>query len=419
MNNINKIVYEYRRLNGKEKNIFLNKLVEYFPKYEYNSKRLKGLFKNLEMEQKYSTIICDKKSKKIVLNNEFEKEFKKEGLPESFNYFFKKNNNFKNVNKKMDENIDFKLPYEIIIQDIDIIDNYRKIVTLTDYFQYIQRLQCVVLNNEIPYRYIEKNLRKLYDNYFYHLDKIYEKGYEYPKKSIKEIIQKIQNKEFNENDFYGLVNPTLFEFSLQKKIKICTLYKSYLMKLWIQIFNAKNILDLSSGWGDRLLASLSVQNEIETYIGIDPNMSLMEGYNRMIEEFCESNNRNKYILLQEQSEKVDYKKLNKKFDLVFWSPPFFNLETYVTNESKKNKKLQSINEYKMYEVWEDEFIIKTLKNVVPNMKKNGIFLFYIGFVQPSLIKKIKKIKNIELLGIIKVTSYKSSNYKGYYMFQKK
>ncbi len=419
MENINRIVNGYRRLNSKEKNLFLDKLVEYFPKYDYESKKLQNMFKNLVMEQKYSTNVINKKSKKIILYEEYEKVFKKEGLPESFIYFLKKNNNMKGVGKTSNDIENYKLPYEIIIEDVDIIDNYRKIVILTDYFQYLQRLQCAVLENEIPYIYIQKNLRKIYDNYFYNFDKIYEANYEYPKVSIGEMMNKIEKKTFDEKDYYELINPTLLEYSIQKNIKICTLYKSYLMKLWIKMFDAKNILDLSSGWGDRLLASLSQQNEIESYVGIDPNTSLMEGYKKMINEFSEKENINKFVLLQEQSEKVNYKKLNKKFDLVFWSPPFFNLETYVTDEKKKNKKLQSINEYKVYEIWENEFILKTLKNVVPCMKKNGIFLFYIGFVQPYLIEKIKKIKNIELLGIIKVTSYKGKNYKGYYIFQKK
>ena len=55
------------------------------------------------------------------------------------------------------------------------------------------------------------------------------------------------------------------------------------MKYIIEHFNSKKILDMSSGWGDRLVGAMACN--IDCYHGFDPNSCLHPGYKKMIEFF--------------------------------------------------------------------------------------------------------------------------------------
>ena len=115
--------------------------------------------------------------------------------------------------------------------------------------------------------------------------------------------------ENNEEEYKKAINPMYLQNIIYENNRFCTVYKPYLFKLFINIFKGNKkpkILDLSSGWGDRLIGALSLQDEIEQYIGIDPNNNLLKGYNKMIEDLCHEKNKKKFIFLQQPAEEVDY-----------------------------------------------------------------------------------------------------------------
>ncbi len=312
------------------------------------------------------------------------------------------------------------LSFQFIIEDIDIIKNYQDIVILTDSFQYENRLQCKLLSQQnIPLPHIQNSLVSLYQKYFTQIHKIYEKGIILERFDMGGMVEKMKRGNFKKEDFEKVINPLLFQYLLEhERMKLCTLYKSYLFKLWIQIFDAKNILDLSSGWGDRLLGALAVQNSIEKYIGIDPNENLQKGYQEMIKTFCLAKNKSKFQMIVEGSQNVFYDKMKLTFDLIFWSPPFFDLEDYVPNKKDKSHKNQSIQRFQKYEDWENKFIIKTIFESTLCLKKYGIFLFYIGFVKDSLFEKLNQIPHLHHLGEFYVSSYQKKKPKNYLVYQK-
>ena len=88
------------------------------------------------------------------------------------------------------------------------------------------------------------------------------------------------------------------------------------------MFKSKDVLDFSSGWGDRLNAFLSC-TDTESYFGIDPNTNLYEGYNQQIQKF----NTNKKISMNHGCSE-DIKIPENSFDTVFTSPPYFMIEEY-------------------------------------------------------------------------------------------
>ncbi len=51
---------------------------------------------------------------------------------------------------------------------------------------------------------------------------------------------------------------------------------------------------MSMGWGDRLLSAILLQDEIDNYIGLDPNNNMHPYYNKMVELLVKEQNKKKY-----------------------------------------------------------------------------------------------------------------------------
>lgn len=84
------------------------------------------------------------------------------------------------------------------------------------------------------------------------------------------------------------------------------------------------ILDISAGWGGRLLAAMSMGIP---YYGIDANKRLEVSYRRMV-EMCEPDATPVQVQLQfKPAEEVDFGRL-PPYDLIFTSPPYFMIEEY-------------------------------------------------------------------------------------------
>jgi 16S rRNA G966 N2-methylase RsmD len=126
-------------------------------------------------------------------------------------------------------------------------------------------------------------------------------------------------------------------------------------------FNAENVLDFSSGWGDRLNGAMSAQS-VKKYVGIDPNDNLYNSYNKQIEHFNSDKNvemncfpAEDFLPPYNQSE----------FDFIFTSPPYFVIERY----SKENS--QSWQRYKKIDKWLSNFLFPVIKNSWRILKSNG------------------------------------------------
>lgn len=107
---------------------------------------------------------------------------------------------------------------------------------------------------------------------------------------------------------------------------------SYTVKI-IQKYKPKIILDPFSGWGSRLIGAMS-QNT--NYIGYDTNTELYPVYKNIIQELIQytENKTQNYKITIKPAETVDYSIL--RYDMVFTSPPYYNLELY-TNTTRKTK----------------------------------------------------------------------------------
>lgn len=150
------------------------------------------------------------------------------------------------------------------------------------------------------------------------------------------------------------------------------------------MFNARNILDMSSGWGDRLIGaiawSLRNPNTVIRYQGYDPFADLQPRYRAIIREFAPDNFVGEIIESPFESAPIEL----GYYDLAFTSPPYFDFEEYgystshVVTEGYKdiaqpmvNRDTQSTVRYPEMSDWVDGFLKPTLRRAALSLRIGG------------------------------------------------
>ena len=149
---------------------------------------------------------------------------------------------------------------------------------------------------------------------------------------------------------------------------ICAQFKPNVAKALYDLFKARNVLDFSMGWGDRLAGFYASQNT-ELYVGVDPRrenhpiyQKQSDFYHSMLTMF-ESDK--KVDFYSEAAEDFYYDGYENTFDIVFTSPPYFNVERYSYDDN------QSWVRYKNIDSWNYQFLQKSLDNIIPTLKSGG------------------------------------------------
>ena len=149
---------------------------------------------------------------------------------------------------------------------------------------------------------------------------------------------------------------------------IASQFRPSAAKVLYDHFEAKKILDFSSGWGDRLNGFLASNTGV-SYFGLDPNEKLADGYDKQIQRF---DNGSKFVSMNVgQAEEYHY---NQSFDFVFTSPPYYDIERYTYDES------QSWVKYKVFEDWLENFLFRSIKNSWDSLDENGTLAINISDV---------------------------------------
>ena len=145
-------------------------------------------------------------------------------------------------------------------------------------------------------------------------------------------------------------------------------------------YKPKSILDMTMGWGGRLVGACAL--DVEKYTGIDINTKLYKPYKDMT-KFLDNKTKTKITLYFEDSVKFDYSKLD--YDLVLTSPPYYNIEMY-----RKNKKISKDD-------WNEKFYKPLFFNTWTNLKKNGYYCIHVSneifenILQPMLGDVYEKV----------------------------
>jgi hypothetical protein len=213
---------------------------------------------------------------------------------------------------------------------------------------------------------------------------------------FEERIETIGNKGIN---FFNFVNDVDFYKSkkyIQTLLTYCdnnNRYKDNIIKKYyycyglcfgrinafkitnaLQIYNrfppTISIMDPFCGFGGRLIGAM-IKNI--NYIGIDLNSDLEVGYNKLIEDFKDKTQSNITLLFQD-SNTIDYSKY--KYDMVFTSPPYENIEIYKHMEKRTQDEWNKFYKEIFQKLWD-------------NLQPGGIYIININ-------EKIYK-KNLEPL----------------------
>jgi ubiquinone/menaquinone biosynthesis C-methylase UbiE len=188
--------------------------------------------------------------------------------------------------------------------------------------------------------------------------------YEFWMTGKSKIIDHIQSQKQPLNSY--TLREAIFEL-----VPEATLFKTTVAKSIYDIFKPTHILDMSSGWGDRLIAAIAYGDGVDVkYSGFDPNSSLKYKYTDIVNRLAPESKRGNFKVRTEPFESANLKDI-KDVDLFFSSPPYFDFEVYTNEET------QSINNYKTYPDWVVKFLFKSIKNAFSVIVKDGYFVMHI------------------------------------------
>lgn len=240
-----------------------------------------------------------------------------------------------------------------------IKENYNataNITDITDYFSESIRVKCRFGNSISPLDYWKKN-----------------------KKYILNILQ--QTKDINIKN----IRDTIFF-----NTKLCNNFRITVALTVLNYFKPKKWLDISAGWGDRLMAAILYK--IKLYVSVDPNLDLHPCYDNIIKTFVSPAKRKNFIIYKNGF--LEAQLPNEKFDFVFSSPPFFTLEIYSQFEEN------SLMKHKSEKEWCDNFFVKSLIKAYNYLEKDGIMILYMGGSHYVMHMMHKLDKIMDYKGII-------------------
>lgn len=243
-----------------------------------------------------------------------------------------------------------------------------------------------------------------------------------------EVLEQLMNNWIID---YKMVTPSslyYFESGITASILSAYYFRASIMNPYLvysigHYFKPEKVFSPTLGWGSYMLGFLSTPYT-KHYVGVDviPNVcrKLRTIGNtlfpdRTIELYCDTPS-------QHLGEKF-IKKYEKEFDLVYFSPPYYDIEQY--GKSKK----QSTNEYKTYQDWLVGYWEPTIRLCKRVLKSGGICIYVIGSYgeRPTLVKDMNTITKKHLTYNRKVHFYntgakmtkKTGETENIYIFHKK
>ena len=125
----------------------------------------------------------------------------------------------------------------------------------------------------------------------------------------------------------GQVNTLMLRQCIVLRKYLASQFPPAVAKELYNLFDAKHVFDFSMGWGDRL-AGFHASNA-ESYYGTDPNIAVFKNYENQNKLYGTNK---KTIFKNSPAEDLDLS--DSEFDMVFTSPPYFDVEQYSTDESQ-------------------------------------------------------------------------------------
>jgi hypothetical protein len=208
--------------------------------------------------------------------------------------------------------------------------------------------------------------------------------------STKEGIISILKAYFSLDQVLKSVNMDTLKTATTLRKYVAAQFKPSVAKVFFDLFNSKNVLDFSTGWGDRFAGFYAADTTLN-YVGIDPNGANTPNYWRQDQFYkkCQTffENQKTSYFMEIGAEDADLKMYEDYFDTVFTSPPYFNVERYSTDPR------QSYIRYRDIDSWNKNFLHKSIENLYPTIKSGGILAVNIADVYLPKIKNYCEIVN--------------------------
>lgn len=156
-------------------------------------------------------------------------------------------------------------------------------------------------------------------------------------------------------------------------------FKQSLAVAILRKLGSRRVLDISAGWGDRLVAALAVGAE---YVGADPNRMLERGHTEIIQtlgQFVARGGGGARVLYHgfESAEVQAHLAGEPLFDTVFTSPPYFDFEKYTDDAS------QSMAAHLDWESWFREWLSKVLRLAWGRLRSGGHMAIHMSHKQTT------------------------------------
>jgi alkylated DNA repair dioxygenase AlkB/RimJ/RimL family protein N-acetyltransferase/SAM-dependent methyltransferase len=241
---------------------------------------------------------------------------------------------------------------------VDTGDSYH-VDMLSDIYQEPQRMKC--------------NVRKLLSPEDYWLNnavEIAKNAAEHP-------------KDPNMRTTYNMREYIYDQHVIGKVVKECTTFSPTYAKYMYEKFKGVRVLDFSAGWGDRLLAAIAADS-VERYLAYDPNTDLKPGHDEIISTYNTSKD------LTVVYEPFQDALLDETFNLIFTSPPYFDLEIYKGD-------LQSIKSFNHMDTWKKNFLYPSLSKGWDALDSGGHMVIHIADIGPKPEDRIVEDMNNYIL----------------------
>lgn len=231
----------------------------------------------------------------------------------------------------------------------------------------------IMLNDVANYRKGTGKLYKVLNTFFE--EEMYKckggRGEKTPMQILQsdEDVQKALEYIKTKPKFYVGTETSNLKSYLRNNGTVCQKVANFPIKEVTEIYNkyskfGDTIYDPCCGFGSRMSACLLNGRD---YVGTDPNQSLMDKL-RECEKFYRDNNLingNKCRLIGYGSE-LHIRDLDGMVDLIFTSPPYFDLELYGDDEG------QSTVKFPTYPEWLEGYVKPTIDNCMKYLKTDGI-----------------------------------------------
>jgi hypothetical protein len=182
-------------------------------------------------------------------------------------------------------------------------------------------------------------------------------------KNSRSVCRASSSAEAANEALYTMMRKQVNTYSLTRAVSL----------YWIAIRELKEdlrIFDISAGWGDRMIAAAAVG---ATYLGIDPNTRNERAY----QEISRLGKPGQLEYLLTCAEDVTPELVgNRKFNLIFSCPPYFDKEIYADKGADAQK--QSISKLSNVDAWFQDFLLVALTNAWNLLDAGGMMMVTIS-----------------------------------------